>query len=730
MIPLFDRPLLEHIVLLLRSCGYTELCMTLCFLPEAIRRHFGDGSGFGVQIEYRVETDAAGTAGCLPSCADFIGNDDFLVISGDAACDYDLRAAMEKHRISGADATLLLCRCSNPGEYGLVLTAEDGRIRGFVEKPGPDRICSDLVNTGIYILSPDLLKEIPSGRSCDFGGELFPALLKRRRKLRSWEAKGYWNDVGSSRAYLQTCRDVLDGRLRLQLPEGGRMVSGPAWISPHAAAAPGFFPGPYTVVGAGSKVGADCSIANSVLSGAAVDGGCTVEGSILSRGVTLGKHVTVREGCVLGNGVTVGAGTLIRENVRLWPGVTLPENSLVSESLTGNSSIWEPVSLDGGRLTGSAGGEITPRRMLQMGFGLTGTRAGAAASGGAYAELLAEAFLVGAGSAGCVGFRLDASLPSAAAAAAGFYGLDTVLFVRQTGGRITLCFFGKDGLAVDRKTQRSLVAAAGDDCTAVLPETSVAPVSVTGAEEAWIADSLRVCGRLDGIRLSSGSPVLRRSFVRAGAEVLPQSEDTLRFILSEDGFTCAAVDEKGRRHAWDRLLCAVTMAEFLLGAQAVVLPYGAPALSEQLAAEAGGTIYRLVRDGEEANRIFRALPWCRDGLTAALRLVHLVLGKLAFPSLAAFMDALPEHHTRESVVRVRGDEGAILHRFSRHPDAETVSGVRFREGDATATIRRLGQGMLQLITESLHTESAEEFSASLRERIRAWDEGNSAAPKR
>ncbi len=202
MIPLFDRPLLEHIVLLLKSCGFTELCMTLHYLPEVIRRRFGDGSGYGVRIEYRVETEAAGTAGCLPACGDFIGGDDFLVISGDAACDYDLRAAMEKHRISGADATLLLRRCRTPGEYGLVLTTEDGRVRGFVEKPGPDKICSDLINTGIYVLSPAVLAEIPGDRSCDFGGELFPRMLKEGRRLLTWEPEGYWNDMGTCRAYM------------------------------------------------------------------------------------------------------------------------------------------------------------------------------------------------------------------------------------------------------------------------------------------------------------------------------------------------------------------------------------------------------------------------------------------------------------------------------------------------------------------------------------------------
>ena len=723
MIPLFDRPLLEHIVLLLKSCGFTELCMTLHYLPEVIRRRFGDGSGYGVRIEYRVETEAAGTAGSLRACADFIGGEDFLVIGGDAACDYDLRVAMEKHRISGADATLLLARCRTPGEYGLVLTSEDGQIRGFVEKPGPERICSELVNTGIYVLSPSVLAEIPADRSCDFGGELFPRLLKERRRLLSWEAEGYWNDVGTCRAYMQTCRDVLDGRLRLRLPEAGIRTAGRAWISPEAAVSPDVQPGPYTVIGAGSRIGGGCRIVGSVLHGAAVGSGCEITGSILSPGAVLGKNTILREGCVLGEGVRIDAGSLLRENVRIWPGVTLGENSLISESLTENGSVWEPAFLEGGTLAGSAGGEITPRRLLQMGRSISNGRAGAAAAGGAYARLLADAFLIGVGTVGSRGFRLDASLPAAAAAAGPVYGLDTVLFVLQQGSRVFLRFFDEAGLPIDRKRQRALAAAAVDDCSAELPEDSRSPMTLTGSDEIWMADALRAGGSLRGLRLSCNSRILQEAFGRSGAEIAAPAEGVLHLELSDDGFGFSAVDEKGRRHSRDRLLCALTQAEFLGGAQAVALPYEAPSLAEELAAEAAGTVYRLERDGEDARRLYRHAPWCRDGLTAALRLMFLLQTKQAFPSLAAFMDTLPDYHTRESVVRVRSDDAAILHRFSRLQDAETVSGVRFRDGETTATIRRLGPGMLQLITESLRMEAAEEFQASLRDMITAWDEG-------
>ena len=220
LVPFLGRPLMEHILLLLRAHGFSEVCATLQYRPEDIVSRFGDGSALGLHLEYRLEEQALGTAGAVKNCADFIGGEDVLIISGDAACDFDLSALMRRHRESRAELSLALRRGAEPLRYGLAVTEAGGRIRAFVEKPAWGRVVTDLVNTGVYILSPRVLSLIPPGRPFDFARDLFPLLLREDRLLLGVPMEGYWCDVGTPLSYFRCCVDALEGRLHLDLPEG------------------------------------------------------------------------------------------------------------------------------------------------------------------------------------------------------------------------------------------------------------------------------------------------------------------------------------------------------------------------------------------------------------------------------------------------------------------------------------------------------------------------------
>ena len=215
LVPLLGRPLMEHILRLLRGSGVTEVCAAVKYRAEEIEARFGDGSALGMKLLYRVEREALGTAGAVRNCADFVGNEDVLVLSGDAACDFDLRALFQAHRERGAAVTLALARCPEPLRYGLAVTDGEGWIRAFVEKPDWGHVVTDLVNTGIYVLSPRALAAIPEGVPFDFGRELFPLLLRRGEKLLGVAMEGYWCDVGTPLSYYQCCVDALSGKLRL-----------------------------------------------------------------------------------------------------------------------------------------------------------------------------------------------------------------------------------------------------------------------------------------------------------------------------------------------------------------------------------------------------------------------------------------------------------------------------------------------------------------------------------
>ena len=219
MVPLLGRPLMEYILELLRSQGFDQVCAAVRYRAGDIMAHFGDGSRFGVEMQYRVEEEPLGTAGAVKNCRDFYGGEDFLVISGDAACDFQLSRLMEEHKRRGAAVTLALCRHSEPLSYGLAVTDGEGRIRSFVEKPAWSRGVTDLVNTGIYVISPRIMELVPEGREFDFAKDLFPLLLSRGELLLGLPMEGYWCDVGSPLSYYRCCADALEGKLRLDFPE-------------------------------------------------------------------------------------------------------------------------------------------------------------------------------------------------------------------------------------------------------------------------------------------------------------------------------------------------------------------------------------------------------------------------------------------------------------------------------------------------------------------------------
>lgn len=212
MMPILGKPLLEHTVTLLREQGFQDLCLTLHYNPEPIRQHFGDGASFGVRMTYRMESEPLGTAGAVKNCKDFYGDEPFLVMSGDSACDFPLADLMTGHR---GGVTIALSDSAEPLAFGLVVTDKRGRVTEFVEKPDWEHVVTDRVSTGIYVLDPETMDHVPDAMAYDFARDLFPRLLKLGIPMTGLFLEGYWRDIGTPRSYYQCNLDALDGLYRL-----------------------------------------------------------------------------------------------------------------------------------------------------------------------------------------------------------------------------------------------------------------------------------------------------------------------------------------------------------------------------------------------------------------------------------------------------------------------------------------------------------------------------------
>src|SRR5689334_5279554 len=249
MVPIVGKPCMEHILQLLRQHGLEDVIVTVAFMPQAIRGYFGDGESLGLNIEYSVEESPLGTAGSVRLASDRL-DETFLVISGDALCDVDLTELIDTHKQKGAAVTIGLKSVENPLEFGIVVTDEEGRIERFLEKPSWSQVFSDTINTGIYVVEPEVLRHVPTDRPYDFSKELFPLLLEMGRPLYGFVFDEYWQDIGNLDQFRQANFDALDEAVSLNVPgirlranvwlgEGGELddleqIEAPAFVGNYA----------------------------------------------------------------------------------------------------------------------------------------------------------------------------------------------------------------------------------------------------------------------------------------------------------------------------------------------------------------------------------------------------------------------------------------------------------------------------------------------------------------
>lgn len=382
LVPVCNKPVMEYTIELLKRHGVDTVVVTLHYLANEVVSYFGDGSDWGVQMIYSVEDQPLGTAGSVKKVEGYL-NDTFIIISGDALTDFDLTRALTFHREKGSMATIILTRVDNPLEYGVVITDEEGQIKRFLEKPSWGEVFSDTINTGIYVLEPDVFDYMDPDVAYDFSKDLFPRLLAEGQPMYGYVTGGYWCDIGNLQQYRQAHQDMFDARVQAQIPgkragknvwvgEGTEIhpsvqIHGPAVIGRNCRIKEGAEVEEMTVLGDNCIIEENAAVHRSVVwNNVFVGRKSSIVGSTICRGVTVKGGTSIGEGAILGDKCFVGTGAVIHPQVKIWPDKNIEAGATVSMNMVWGIQ-WPGALFGQEGISGLANIEITPEFALKLG---------------------------------------------------------------------------------------------------------------------------------------------------------------------------------------------------------------------------------------------------------------------------------------------------------------------------------------------------------------------------
>ncbi len=644
------EPIMHYVVDLLAENGISEAAVTLMYLGDMIRDHFGE-EYHGVRLTYFTEDKPLGTAGSVKNTMDFIGEDeDFLVISADAMCDFDLKALVSFHKEKGADVTIALSKADDPLEYGIVLSDEKDRVVRFVEKPGWPQAFADTVNTGVYVVKTKAMQRVPKGESFDFSKDLFPLLLHGENGICSKVMDGYWCDVGGLSALKSCADDVLTRKVKANVeaetlegsfyrgdvPPGAYTIAPPCYIGQNVSIGEGAVIGPFAVIDDGCVVKSGAVVKRSVLyPNVSVSEGAEVKGAILAKNVAVGKSARLFEGACIGEGSIIGKNTLIKSGIKVWPGKHVEEDGVLTQNL-----VWGDASR---RLFGETGvtGEFSTHITAEFSAKL-GACIGSfyvkkdivlLDDGKTASNVIKNALKTGLLSSGARVFDIGkASLPMGMFAVSYFDGAAGVLFTSDEEN-VDIRPFDKDEPTLPRGIERKIENAFFSDDFLRVGAKNVCPsveISNIGPLYGKYLESLAF-GKIKGLHLSldacakAYTPILKYVFERLLGHV-EDGEGHIGVIVSEDGMRFSLTDETGQAVSYDKCLGVLSNLLFEKGEHLRLrVPCTAPFFIDDAALRYDGKIirvpnYPLEAPGQEG----RVELGFIDGCAGAVKLISLL----------------------------------------------------------------------------------------------------------
>jgi mannose-1-phosphate guanylyltransferase / phosphomannomutase len=479
MVPVMNKPMMEHIINLLKQHGITEIGVTLMYLPQKIRDYFGNGSNFGVKLHYFTEDTPLGTAGSVKNAEDFL-NETFVVISGDSLTNMNLSSAIEFHREKNAKATLILTKVDVPLEYGVVITDKQGSITGFLEKPSWGEVFSDTVNTGTYIIEPDVLKYFEKGKKFDFSHDLFPMMLENKEPLFGYVMSDYWCDIGDLHAYMQAHYDIFDGKVGVKMDaaeikkgiwvgtgtvvEPNAEINSPCLIGSNCHIGNGTVIDSYCVMGSNNVIEDEVSMKRSILwDNNFIEYGSEIRGAILCNKVHFKHYVSVFENAVVGDNCIINERAIIKPNIKIWPQKTIDSLSIVDRNIIWGSRHAKTIFGESG-LSGIINVDISPEFATRLGaaYGSVlkkGAKVVVSSTISNSARMFKHAFVSGILSVGVEVYNLSSLLTPISRYAINFLSVEGGIHIKlgeDNPNKLNVDFMDSKGASISRVMERKI----------------------------------------------------------------------------------------------------------------------------------------------------------------------------------------------------------------------------------------------------------------------------------
>lgn len=381
MVSLANNPIMTHTIELLKKNGIKDIGVTLQYMAQHIMDYYANGKKYGVNLSYFLEDIPLGTAGSVKNAQDFL-DETFLVISGDGLTDIDISKAVAFHKERKSLVTLILTSVPNPLEYGIVVTNEKSEITKFLEKPSWGEVFSDKINTGMYILEPEVLNYIPSKTFFDFSKNLFPLLMDQGIILNGYNGTGYWCDIGNCEAYLQAHVDILTDKVSTYLPyqefrpqiwvgentkiHPSAQLVAPLVIGSNCYIGASAILGPHTFLGDNCIINAHTSVKRSVVwNGVQIGKGAAIRGGVLCSNVYIKNNVEIYEGAIIGHESTLNENCTVKPGAKVWPSKLIDAGTVLKSNLVWGTKFSRNLFASSG-IKGQLNIDLSLEQILQI----------------------------------------------------------------------------------------------------------------------------------------------------------------------------------------------------------------------------------------------------------------------------------------------------------------------------------------------------------------------------